>query len=218
MRTSQITICRGFTAIQRVRGCFSEVERLGYQQWASNAEPTYLTGTQMIFRIDSGAGTADYSLAKKNYPALSELQKGFTLLELLLVICLVSLLMALVFPSLYGAEGIGLKSDAKRMASVLRYLNDSSIATKDSYSLTFDFREDTVSWKGPDVDKTEEFKSLSSVELPSKGNVSEGQVTVSFGPLGIQENLVVHLSRSGGTMMVSFNQLSGRAAIKTDDQ
>ncbi len=144
--------------------------------------------------------------------------KGFTLLELLLVLCLASLLMALVFPSLYGAEGMRLKSDAKRIASVLRYLNDSSIATKDSYSLTFDLRENTISWKGPDVEKTEEFKSLSSVELPSKGNVSEGQVAVSFGPLGIQESLRVHLRQSGETMVVAFNQLSGRAAIKTDDQ
>jgi hypothetical protein len=28
----------------------------------------------MMFRIDSVAGTAGYSLAKKNYPVLSELQ------------------------------------------------------------------------------------------------------------------------------------------------
>ncbi len=144
--------------------------------------------------------------------------KGFTLLELLVVICLVSLLMAIVFPSLYGAEGMRLKSDAKRIASVLRYLNDSSIATKGTYTLTFDFGENTISWKGPDAEKTEEFRSLSSVELPSKGNVSEGQVSVSFGPLGIQENLVVHLRQSGDTIMVAFNQLSGRATIKKDDQ
>ena len=144
--------------------------------------------------------------------------KGFTLLELLLVLCLVSLLMAIVFPSLYGADGVRLKADAKRIASVLRYLNDSSIATKDPYSLTFDFGENAISWKGPDVEKTEQFKSLSSVELPSKGNVSEGQVIVSFGPLGIQENLMVHLRQSGETIMVAFNQVSGRATIKTDDQ
>src|SRR5208337_2229889 len=62
------------TAIQTVRGCFSAVERRGSRQWASNAEPTYITGTQMVFRINSRTGTADYSLAKKNYPVLSELQ------------------------------------------------------------------------------------------------------------------------------------------------
>jgi general secretion pathway protein H len=126
--------------------------------------------------------------------------------------------MAIVFPSLYGAEGMRLKSDAKSIASVLRYLNDSSIATKDSYSLIFDFGENTISWKGPDVEKTEQFKSLSSVELPSKGNVREGQVIVSFGPLGIQESLVVHLRQPGDAIMVTFNQVSGRATIKTDDQ
>ncbi|MGO9016021.1 MAG: Tfp pilus assembly protein FimT/FimU [Dissulfurispiraceae bacterium] len=155
---------------------------------------------------------------QKNNPVLSELQKGFTLLELLVVIFLVSLLMAIVFPSMYGAEGISLKSDAQRIASVLRYLNDSSITTKDPYSLTFDFGGNTISWKGPDVEKTEQLRSLSSVELPSKGKVGEGQVIVSFGPLGIQENLVVHLRQAGETMMVVFNQLSGRAAIKTDDR
>jgi len=144
--------------------------------------------------------------------------KGFTLLELLVVLCLVSLLIAIVFPSLYGTEGMRLKSETKRMASVLRYLNDSAISTKEPYSLTFDFGENTISWKGPDVDKTEQFKSLSSVELPSKGNVREGQVIVSFGPLGIQESLVVHLRQPGEAMTIALNQLSGRVAIKPDDQ
>ena len=143
--------------------------------------------------------------------------KGFTLLELLLVLCLVSLLMAIVFPSLYGADGVRLKADAKRIASVLRYLNDSSIEKRSLFSY-IRFGENAISWKGPDVEKTEQFKSLSSVELPSKGNVSEGQVIVSFGPLGIQENLMVHLRQSGETIMVAFNQVSGRATIKTDDQ
>ncbi len=62
-----------YTAIRTVRGCFSAVGRLGYPQWASNAEPAYINGTRLMFRIGSRAGTADYSLAKKNYPVLSEL-------------------------------------------------------------------------------------------------------------------------------------------------
>ena len=49
-------------------------ERLGYRQWASNAEPTYRSGTQMIFGINSRVGIADYSRAKKNCTVLSELQ------------------------------------------------------------------------------------------------------------------------------------------------
>ena len=52
------------SAIQTVRGCFSAVERQGYLQWASNAEPTYSIGTLMFFPIDSRTGAAGYSLAK----------------------------------------------------------------------------------------------------------------------------------------------------------
>ncbi len=62
------------SAIPTVQGSFSADERRGSRQWASNAEPTYITGTQMMFRINSRADIAGYSLAKKNYPVLSELQ------------------------------------------------------------------------------------------------------------------------------------------------
>src|SRR5208282_4306826 len=51
---------------------------MGYRQWASNAEPTYSTGTRMMFRTDSRTGTTGYSLAKKNNPVLSELQNIIT--------------------------------------------------------------------------------------------------------------------------------------------
>jgi hypothetical protein len=67
------------TAFQTVQGSFSAVEGLGHPQWASNAEPTCTIGTRMMFRIDSRAGTAGYSLAKKNYPVPSEMHHVQTL-------------------------------------------------------------------------------------------------------------------------------------------
>ena len=72
-RLTEVFVALKKSAIQTVQGCFSAVERLGYRQWASNAEPTYSTGTRVIFRTDNSTGTAGYSLAKKNYPVLSEL-------------------------------------------------------------------------------------------------------------------------------------------------
>ena len=57
------------------------VYRLGYRQWASNAEPTYSVGTRMGFRSDNGTGTDGYSIAKKNYPLLSELQSPYYILD-----------------------------------------------------------------------------------------------------------------------------------------
>lgn len=142
---------------------------------------------------------------------------GYTLLELVAVVFIISLLTAIAIPSFFSSGDSGLKSDARKMASLLRYLNDSSIYTKKTFSLAFDLQEDSISWHGPDGDKTEKIKSLSSVALQSKGEVKEGQVTVFFGPLGINENISVHLKGDKKGMTVTLNAISGRAKI-TDDE
>jgi general secretion pathway protein H len=170
----------------------------------------------MIFRIDSRAGTADYSRAKKNYPVLSEPQ-GFTLLELVAVIFIISLFTAIVLPSFYGFGDNKLKSEARKMASLLRYLNDSSISSKKTLSLKFDLQDGSILWQGPDGEKTEHLKSLTSVELQSKGEITEGEVTVFFGPLGTTENIAVHLKNEKEGMTVTLNSISGRAKITEDE-
>ncbi|MBM4137459.1 MAG: prepilin-type N-terminal cleavage/methylation domain-containing protein [Nitrospira sp.] len=140
-------------------------------------------------------------------------RSGFTLLELITVIFIISLLLAIVFPSFYGFGEKNLKTDARRIASVLRYLNDTAIATKETYFLKFDFDRDTLSWKDSDGERKEGFKTLSSVELQSKGEVKEGQIMILFSSLGIQENITVHLRDKDEEMAVTFNPISGRAKI-----
>jgi general secretion pathway protein H len=144
---------------------------------------------------------------------------GFTLLELIVVIFVISLLLAILFPSFYGLEERGLVSDARKIASLLRYLNDDAISTKVTYPLKFDLEERTLSWKGPDGEKTEKFESLDSLRLPSKGELKEGQITVFFGPLGIQESIAIHLEDDEEKgMTVTLNSLSGRTKIMEDKE
>src|SRR5208282_1143636 len=81
-------------------------------------------------------------------------KEGFTLLELFAVVFIISLLTAVVLPSLYGLSDNKLKSDARKMASLLRYLNDSSISSKKTLSLKFDLQEGSILWQGPDGEKT----------------------------------------------------------------
>jgi general secretion pathway protein H len=142
---------------------------------------------------------------------------GYTLLELAVVVFIISLLTAIVMPSFFSSGDSRLKADARKMASLLRYLNDSSIYTKKTFSLAFDLEEDSISWRGPDGDKTDKIKTLSSVELQSKGDIKEGQVTVFFGPLGITENISVHLKGDKKGMTVTLNAISGRAKITQDE-
>jgi len=142
--------------------------------------------------------------------------KGITFLELIVALFLVSLVMALVFPS-FGVFGDNkLKSEAREMASVLRYMNDSSGSRKETLPIVFDLDRNIVSWKGPDGEKKQKFEDLTGVTTQSNGRVSSGELTVFFSPLGIQENLSVQMARGDKTMTVALNCLSGKVKIKDE--
>ncbi len=138
---------------------------------------------------------------------------GFTLMELMVVIFIVSMLAAVVFPSFSGIGEKKLDTEARKIASLLRYLNDSSIYSKKTYSLKFDMGSGTLSWKGPDGEKSERFKNLLSVELPSRGEIKDGEIILLFGPLGMRENISVSLRDADTISVVSFNYISGRVKI-----
>ena len=145
-------------------------------------------------------------------------QTGFTLLEMMVVVFIISLFVALVIPSFHGVSQNRLKEEARKTAALLRYLSDSAIYGKETYPLTFDIRDKKITWKGPDGEKAEDMKDLAGVTLPSKGDVTDGSITVFFGPLGLSETLDVHLRSDDKKMTVDFNPLSGRAEIKQDEE
>ncbi len=142
---------------------------------------------------------------------------GFTLLELAVVVFIIAMLATLVFP-VFFASGDKVKAEARKTASLLRYLNDNAISTKSLYPLKFDLPEGVLSWEGPDGEKTEKLKTLTSLTLTSKGIIKEGEVTVFFGPMGIQENLAVRLRDENRDMTVSLNSVSGRVKITEGPQ
>jgi general secretion pathway protein H len=152
-------------------------------------------------------------------PSTFSLQpSGFSLLELVVVVFLISITAALVFPSFSMLGKRRVASDAKKIASLLRYLNDTAIYTKETYSLKFDLNDDSLRWKGPDGEKREKIESLAGVYLSSKGEIGKGQVTVFFGPLGAAEGIRVRLKDRNGGMTVTFNPISGRATITDKDE
>lgn len=153
---------------------------------------------------------------KKPYASIR--QRGFTLLELIVVIFVIALLAGIVFPSFRGLSTRQLSSDARRIASLLQYLSDSAMASKETYSVDFDLQRSSISWKGPEGDKTESLKTLAGVDLQSKGMTREGLVTVFFGPAGILEYIEVLLKDNENGIKVTFNPISGRAKILTGEE
>lgn len=136
--------------------------------------------------------------------------KGFTFLELVVVLFIISLFFTLAVPSFRRNYA---QTDALQIASVLRELNDSSIATKKGYDITFDLDAGKISWNGPEGKRSMEVKGLTRVAVPSRGGVTDGTLKVLFGPTGAPENIDVYLQEKGDIWMVSLNELSGRVKV-----
>lgn len=153
------------------------------------------------------------SNSNSDRPSLFITNSGFTLLELLVVIFIASLLLAVSVPSFTGVFDSRINSDAKRLASILRYLNDSAISTKDTFTLKVNLNNKVLSYKGSDEEKTERIDSISGIELQSKGLVSEGDIIIFFGTAGAAENFNILLKNDKSSVTVSLNALSSRIKI-----
>lgn len=141
---------------------------------------------------------------------------GFTLLELIVVIFIVSLILAVSLPSFNGMGESRTRSEAKRLASLVRYLNDSALSRKETLHMKITFDDKAIRYAGPDGEKSEKFDSLSGIELQSSGMVSEGEIIFFFSPLGATESFTAYLRDSGSDMTVGFNGMNGRVNIRKE--
>jgi len=138
---------------------------------------------------------------------------GYTLLELVLVIFILSIAAAVVLPSIAVFQTNKINSDAKRVASILRFLNDTAITTKETSLLKIDLKKRLLIYSTAEGKKEETFDTVRSVQLQSKGMLSDGEITLFFHPTGAAESMNLYLSDGKSNLMVSFNNLSGRVKI-----
>ncbi|HYA27113.1 MAG TPA: prepilin-type N-terminal cleavage/methylation domain-containing protein [Thermodesulfovibrionales bacterium] len=138
---------------------------------------------------------------------------GFTLIELIVVIFIVSLVLALALPSFTGMSESRVKSEAKKLASLIRYLNDSALSTKEVLQMKVTFNDKTIRYTGSEGEKAEVFDTLSGIELQSKGMIYEGEIIFPFSPMGATESFTAYLTGNGADMTVEFNGMNGRVKI-----
>lgn len=138
--------------------------------------------------------------------------KGFTLIEMLVVLVLISITAALVVPRLPASDSASVKSSATSLASMLRYLGERSASSKNVYRLRLNLSENSikVTRKLPGGDEIPPEDSLMSrnvlvsgvvlaeFQSPRLGKVREGEVLVDFGAGGLTEFMTVHLSSPKG--------------------
>lgn len=143
---------------------------------------------------------------------------GFTLIELIIVVFILSLMVGIVTPSFYFLDENRLKKEAGKTASILRYLNDSAISRKETFHLKIDLKNRTLKWGVPDNEKTEKLETLSEVFSTSTGRLAEGELILFFTPSGLKEHLGISLKEKEKEMTINFNPLSGRVKVTKDQE
>lgn len=143
-------------------------------------------------------------------------KSGFTLLELIVVIFIISLTTALIMPSFWDIGGGALKSEAKRIGSTLRYVYDEAVGKKRTYTVRINLDDLTWGYDSPNESRSFHLGKdiiFKDVLVPSHGEIPGGEVLIEFGPLGPEEPLTIHLMKDRKEYTVAFNHLNGRAKI-----
>ncbi len=152
---------------------------------------------------------------------------GFTLIEIMVVIAILSMLALLVFPRLPSSDSSSLRSSARSLAAMLRYLSDTAVTTKSRYQLRAVMGENNLT-----VTRSAENKpaaagdpflnrrfladrvTVSDVVIPRLGRVNSGEVTIDFSAEGLGELVIFHLKgATGGDFTVIAYPHSGKVQV-----
>lgn len=157
--------------------------------------------------------------------------KGYTLIELMLVIALLSLAAFLVIPRLPFTADYSLRADARKLAGIIRFLDDSATAKKEYLRLWFAPETDLIKVESSrdGLEFTEAASSngylLRDVRLSGKtdlvevtvagiGTVTDGEVAVVFNPSFGADPFTLLISGKGSDMRLSYNPFSGRVTLE----
>lgn len=155
-------------------------------------------------------------------------RRGFTLIELVVVLAIIAMALALVLPRLPSSESENLKTSARTLAATLRYLQDRAASGRTTYYLQIEpgteslkvleagadggdkEPDDTLLQKRP----LKEGILVADVVIPRLGKVSEGQLRLAIGMGGLRDFVVIHLaSRDGSYWTVMAFPWSGKVKI-----
>ncbi|MBI4465016.1 MAG: GspH/FimT family pseudopilin [Acidobacteria bacterium] len=141
-------------------------------------------------------------------------QRGVTLLELLVVIALVSLLVAVVFPSVgAGLRTLELRSSAQRVAVAARFARDQAIHRQRFFQLEIDSQKKTVSVLDVAEGQRRSFELPTSVHVEKILPEEQGRLSTTrqfvFSPDGAVPQFQVVLGNQSRQVTVAADALTG---------
>ncbi|MFQ5735876.1 MAG: prepilin-type N-terminal cleavage/methylation domain-containing protein [Thermodesulfobacteriota bacterium] len=153
---------------------------------------------------------------------------GFTLLELLVVMLLLGVVLMTALPRFTGTGAVYLRTDASRVSSLIRFINDASATRKAYYRVSFDISAGEISTeRSPDGVRYSQERDpgirrlrlregvlMEDIVVPELGKVNTGTVRVVFTPAGAPEPFTLHLISSKKRITLTFNPYSGEVRME----
>ena len=153
--------------------------------------------------------------------------RGFTLVELTLVILIMGILLALSIPKLGNLTGHNLHVSCRRLAATMKYILHRATVRHTVYRLNYDLKtqEYWVTYRDENLEfvrdassfarnaKLPQDVSFEDVVIVGRGKYREGEVQTHFFPKGWVDETLVHL-RDGRGRQASLHILPLSARIK----
>ena len=164
---------------------------------------------------------------QKTAPRLRCGAKGFTLFELIVVMAVLSVVLLIAYPKLPHLEEIELNAEARRMAGLIRYLDEAAFTKKvyfrawfrpDNGSVEVESSQDGLEFKNALDPSLRGFALRSGTDIrdivvQGLGTINRGEAGVVFNPGIGAEAFNLHLERNGRVLTVSYNPYTGRVKI-----
>ena len=134
-------------------------------------------------------------------------RRGFTLIEIAVVLAIIGMVMMLVLPRLPASDSENLKISARTLASTMRYMQDRAATGRTTYYLRLEPGTDSAKVLQAAADGSEKVPDdpllrkrpvqtgiiVADVQIPRLGKLSDGQVRLAMGPGGLRDFVVIHL-------------------------
>ena len=139
--------------------------------------------------------------------------KGFTLLELLIVITILALMSTLVGVQLHGRERTDLESVARTLVTDLRYLRSRAMVNNIDTEITFDVSANSYASRQAKIDRS--LPETMTVRLTvDERDIDGSRGRIVFYPDGSSSGGEVHLSKDGRAMEVATTWLNGYVTLR----
>ena len=154
-----------------------------------------------------------------------KLNRGYTLIELSLIILLIGVILVFVLPKLDNIGDTKLRTTARQLAGKIQSLYDESVLKKKPYQIVFDITNRTYSFsqisdeESSTLSDSAQETSLSDkvyikdIVMETEGKITEGKVAIRFYPDGYVEKNTIHLSDGKKDYTLATAPLTGKVKI-----